>query len=217
VQGYIDRTVARIRQSSQGDVSLTEVASGGEYMRAFINAQSLLPALAGSVLLCSSLLAGDPKQTPSGLPPAAAPQFQAGDTLVVASERANLMLGDQVISVLGEGTRIVVVEFRDRWVGTHVVVQGQRKAGWVWVRDFLPANGAVKPGQKTLAGAGSASQPQVYAAAESTVSEAAEPAPRVSRPVWTRAAPERRDPFLIGKYDRHETDPNVHVWEPWRY
>jgi len=186
-------------------------------MRAFINAQSLLASLAAVVVLCSSLLAADRNRNSSDRPPAAIPQFQPGDTLVVASQHANLMLGDQVITVLGKGTRVVVVEFRNRWVGTHVVVQGQRKAGWVWIRDFLPSNGALKPGQNAVAGAGSALQPQVSVVAESTAAAAAGPARRVGRAGWTPAEPEYRDPFLIGKYERHETDPNVHVWEPWRY
>ncbi len=56
----------------------------------------------------------------------------------------------------------------------------------------------------------------VYAAAAASVSEPAETAPRVTQSAPVPVKRECRDEFLIGRYDRHETDPNVHVWEPWR-
>ena len=83
------------------------------------------------IFLTSSLAMADGKRELKGAPPAAEPRFQAGDTLAVEAGRANLMLGDEVIAVLGRGRRIVVVEVRDSWIGTHVVVGGAKKAGWL--------------------------------------------------------------------------------------
>jgi hypothetical protein len=185
-------------------------------MRAFQSIEYVGVCLVGVIFFSPSLFAADRHREPAKQPPAVEPRFQAGDTLAIASEGADLMLGEQVIAVLSRGKRIVVVEVRDAWVGTHVIVQGEKKAGWVRVHDFLPPAGAAKRGERAVAGADSVSQ-AAYTTADSVVSEAAEAAPRVSQPGSRPVEREYRDAFLIGKYDRHETDPNVHVWEPWRH
>ena len=124
--------------------------------------------------------------------PASEPRFQAGDTLIVAGPKARLMQGDRVVTAVPQGQRIVVVEVRDGWVGTHVTVNGQTKAGWLAMADFLPA----------VALAGEPKPADVAVTVHVCES-------------WPAQAQET-EAFLIGKYLRHETDPNIHVWEPWR-
>jgi hypothetical protein len=115
--------------------------------------------------------------------PAGAPRFQAGDVLIVAAANARLMWGEQVVTAVPRGQRVVVVEVRDGWVGTHVTVNGQAKSGWMAVGEFLPS-----------------ASPVAVCVCE-------------SRPAITADV----EAFLIGRYQRHETDPDIHVWEPWRH
>ena len=136
--------------------------------------------------------------------PAAEPRFKPGDTLLVAAEGANLMLGNEVITAVRKGQRIVVVEVRHPWVGTYVMVNNQKKVGWIRSKEFIPAD---LPALAASAG------PQVY----SSYRPVAEPA---AAPVRVYVAPSSSsvdDAYLVGKYQRHELDPNVHVWEPWRH
>jgi hypothetical protein len=164
-------------------------------MRTHLKNEFVVACVAGIILFSTPLFAAKPKLNSADQPPAVEPRFKAGDTLAIAAENADLMLGDQVIAAMGKGQRIIVVEVRDSWIGTHVVLQGEKKAGWIRMHDLLPP---------ALAGQREGS----------TVAQSNETTHRVYR--CTHAEQEHRDAFLIGKYDRHETDPNVHVWEPWR-
>ncbi len=150
------------------------------------------------VFLSPAVLAAGGERDPGapGQAPQAEPRFKAGDTLVIAAERSNLMLGQAVVTAMPKGHRIVVVEFRDPWVGTYASVNGQKKSGWIRVADVVPGNGD------------SAREPV----------RSAPPATTVGNRLLLRSTPppEPWDAYLIGYYLRHETDPNVHVWEPWR-
>ncbi len=154
------------------------------------------------VFLSSAVLAagGDRDPGDSGQAPQAEPRFKAGDTLVIAAERSNLMLGKAVVTAMPKGHRIVVVEFRDPWVGTYATVNGEKKAGWLRVTDVVPGNG------------GPAQRPVQPAPRPTTVGNP------VGNRVLVRSVPSQDpwDAYLTGYYLRHETDPNVHVWEPWR-
>jgi hypothetical protein len=148
--------------------------------------------------------------------PTAEPRFAPGDLVTTAAERSNLMRGDEVVATVPRGQRIVVVEVRGSWVGTHVVANGRSKAGWIRVTDFIPAGGA----------AGSAYIPAVYAAdkdaglritlaakSESTSS----PQASAACPIATEPAHNYFSAYEAGYYGRHETDPNIHEWQPWMY
>jgi len=150
------------------------------------------------VFLSSAVLAagGDRDPGDSGQAPRAEPRFKAGDTLVIAAERSNLMLGQAVVAAIPKGQRIVVVEFRDPWVGTYAAANGQKKAGWIRVTDVVPGNGD---------------------SARAPVRSAPPPTPVGNRLLLRSTPPaDPWDAYLIGYYLRHETDPNIHVWEPWR-
>jgi hypothetical protein len=160
------------------------------------------------VFLSPAVLAAGGERDPgdAGQAPQAEPRFKAGDTLVIAAERSNLMLGKSVVTAMPKGYRIVVVEFRDPWVGTYATVDGQKKSGWIRVTDVVPTNG------------NSTNEPVRSAPPATTVGTTTERAAVVGNGRLLRTAP-RPDPwdaYLTGYYLRHETDPNIHVWEPWR-
>ena len=137
----------------------------------------------------------------AALAPQLEPQFKPGDVLTVAADQANLMLGTDVLATLPQGRRVVVAAVQEGWIGTLVSVQGQTKAGWIPLAAFIPS--------ETLAAASSSTQ--VY-----TVARQVEPAAESRPAVRFQVPSEPRDAYLIGRYDRHELDPNVHAWEPWR-
>ncbi len=186
-------------------------------MRAYSRIEFVAVWVGGIVLFSFSVFAADPKLKSAGRPPAVEPRFRPGDTLAVASERAQLLIGDQVLALLRKGQRVIVAEVREPWVGTHVMHGGEKKAGWIHIHDFLPPAGAGHPDGTATATAESVPQVQISTSASATVAEAAERAPCVFLRSGRSAEREYWDDFLIGKYDRHETDPNIHVWEPWRH
>jgi hypothetical protein len=146
--------------------------------------------------------------------PSAEPSFRPGDTLAVASERADVMYGAKVVSSVRKGQQIIVVEVRQPWIGTYVIVDNQKKAGWIRSTDFIPTAAAAQTGARFITASESSAGAQSYTAYKPV----AEPAPASPR-ICVSPSPSFRvdDDFLIGKYDRHEVDPNVHVWEPWRH
>ncbi len=171
---------------------------------------AFLPA--GVILACSSVEAAGPVVSVDPAPPSAEPQFKAGDVLTVAADRSPLMRGSQALANLTKGQQILVVEVRGNWIGTQMVVGGEKMAGWLRTEDFLPAPKAVA----SLAGSScpqTVAQPVAYTTARPALPEAAPEPVRV--PVVSYR--EAMDPYLVGRYIRHETDPNVHVWEPWRH
>lgn len=139
--------------------------------------------------------AGDPSA------PQTHPHFRAGDTVTVALDSARIMLGQQVVGTLPHGHRVLVAEVRDGWVGMHAQVQGQQQSGWMRMSDFIPGDNSASPATA-----------QAYAAYRPVVAESTPVVPYVCT-----AGPGVGDQFLIGRYQRHEVDPNMHVWEPWRY
>ena len=141
----------------------------------------------------------------SGQSPQTAPAFKPGDIIAVVPERASLMRGGEVVAVVPGGQRIVVVEVRNHWIGTYVFANGERKAGWLRTADFIPINDSAKP-----------QEGQVCLCAVQTAT-AAPPNPGAA--CRARSEPTRdyfRD-YYTGYYERHETDPNIHAWEPWRH
>ncbi len=160
----------------------------------------LAAALLAVVFLSPAVLAAGGERDPGdgSQAPQAEPRFKAGDTLLIAAERSNLMLGKSVVTAMPKGHRIVVVEFRNPWVGTYATVNGEKKSGWIRVADVVPSNG------------NSTTEPVRSAPPATTVGN--RQLLRSSPP----PAPDPWDAYLIGYYLRHEPDPNIHVWEPWR-
>jgi hypothetical protein len=169
----------------------------------FLRRGTVASWLAGALVFCPFPVAAAAN---AAGPPATEPQFQAGDTVTIASENAQLMLGERFLGPVPKGVQVLVVEVRDPWIGTQVMVDGRRTAGWIRVDDLLPS--------------GVASQPQLHTTYRPTLPEVAfeavEPPRYVVVPCRPMPADDESAAFMIGKYDRHETDPNVHVWEPWR-
>lgn len=170
----------------------------------------LVQCVAGALLIGCSAFA----RAESAAAPPTEPAFKPGDTLTVASQHASLRIGENVVATLPRGHRVLVAEVRDRWVGTLASVDGQPKAGWIQTHEFLPADTPAVPCTALLSSTGTA---QVHTAYR--LSESGAPTPvAVGREVSTayRFDHHDRDPFVTGRYERHETDPNMHVWEPWR-
>jgi hypothetical protein len=167
----------------------------------------VLGLLAGA-FVCVAINAGGAETFLSTAPPAE-PQFQPGDIVVVAAEQAKLMRGDELVATVPQGRRVVVVEVRQAWVGTHVMVNDENKAGWIHMSHFLPLE---RPAQVVPAAQG-------YSAAYPSAAYLSEAATVPSNTlVTTRESVQagESDPYLVGRQQRHETDPNMHVWEPWR-
>ena len=162
--------------------------------------------LLGAMILSVTAVAaaGDRGSAGSAQAPGGKPQFKVGDVLAVAAENANLMVGSEVLAVLPKAAQILVVETRDGWVGGYVSVGGQQRAGWIRVADFVPAPRPAQP------------ESHLYTAAMQIESQPAQSTTRYQAPVRV-SAPSYDQDYHIGYYIRHETDPNVHVWEPWRY
>ena len=144
--------------------------------------------------------------------PDIAPQVKAGDVLTVAGERADMMVGRTVLATLPQGQQVLVVDIRDAWIGTYVRVGSREQAGWIATGAFVPTAVAAKS-----PGPADACPPQPRTvfrpiASETVYSQVPAAASR-SRP----AQQEEWDAFTVGKYMRHEIDPNVHAWEPWMY
>ena len=104
-----------------------------------------------------------------------------------------------------KGQRIIIIEVRDPWVGTYVSVNGQERAGWIGIAAFVPASSPAK------------SETQIHTASELIVSEPAQNAARVQvrRPARSDPGDDYFQNYYYRYYMLHETDPNIHVWEPW--
>jgi hypothetical protein len=174
-------------------------------MNARLNGWFVVALIAGAILSSATLaFAGNGEKGALSPAPPDEPQLKVGSTLVIAGDGANLIVGSHIVAALPKGQRIVVVEVRDPWVGTYVSVNGQKRAGWIATADFVPVSSPVKPG------------PKIYTAAESTVSEPTANAVHMqTRNSACSSSPDYFTDYNIGYYQRHETDPNIHTWEPW--
>jgi hypothetical protein len=115
------------------------------------------------------------------------------------------MVGSSVVATLPKGREIVVVEVRDPWVGVFVSVDGQRKAGWLRNRDFLPPaeqGGRESPGP-AVAGPAGPETPAAMTGASAQPCFCNSPSPGYG--------------YNVPSYRSHEPDPDIHQWEPWRY
>jgi hypothetical protein len=171
-----------------------------------------LTVLAASLFTAGSVVAEDL----SLQAPAAQPQFKPGDVLAVADDNVSLMIGGQAVTAVPKGHRVLVVESRETWIGTSLTVNGEVKSGWIAAKNFIPSN---CPPPAPVALVAQAITPGAYTAFRPVTPEqpAAAPPLAVAPPVRERPVfVERRDEYTIGYYERHETDPNMHVWEPWR-
>ncbi len=170
------------------------------------------------VFLSSAALAagGNRERGGSALSPSEAPQFKPGDILTIAAGNANLMRGDRTIATVPKGQPVVVVEVRGQWVGIYVSIDGQKRTGWMRTTDFVPASAATQPGSiPTSFAVMQRGGPEVILAAESK--SYAPPAPSPAGEAQSGQANGYFRAYYTGYYTRHETDPNLEVWEPWRY
>lgn len=184
-------------------------------MVALANVRAVLAAIAVAVLFCT-LPATGADLTTNGVSqaPPAVPKFSPGDVVQIGVPSAKLMLGSDVLAEVGKGEPIVVVETRDSWVGTVVSIGGRSKAGWIRTDAFIPGSKSEKQdggrearlaARTTLVSAG-----QVYSTYRPVLPDNPAPAPLAE-------SREVRDEYVMRRNDLHETDPNMHTWEPWRH
>lgn len=175
-------------------------------MQKMVNFRRAAGLMAGVMMVAFTALAvGMEFDRAAPLAPSDLPQFKVGETLSVATENARLMVGSAAVATLARGQHIIVVEVRGPWIGTQISVGGQQKTGWIATADFVSTPIAQTP------------EPQIR-----TVSKPVEPQPIETANIYTEPArvgisSNYQDDYLFGYYVRHETDPNLHVWEPWRH
>ncbi len=178
----------------------------------------LMAGLMVGACLSTAVLAanGDRDSRGSPQPPRETPQFKAGDVLAVAAESTPLMRGDKIIAIVPKGQPVVVVEVRDPWLGIYVSIADQKTAGWMRTTAFVPLGGSDRPDYVAAAyNVKREGGPEVTLATEhKSVSPAGESA--ACRDSSGPASNYFRD-YDAGYYTRHETDPNLETWEPWRY
>ncbi|HUY91904.1 MAG TPA: hypothetical protein VMV10_24400 [Pirellulales bacterium] len=58
--------------------------------------------------------------------------FEPNDSFVVTHSGAPLMRGDSMLASLPQGITLKVLKVEGSWVGTAVMVKGQKVGGWVW-------------------------------------------------------------------------------------
>lgn len=178
--------------------------------RALLTALVLLPLLAKP-----HAVFGEPVSGVAGVPcvSPASERLKPGDRLQIAADQAALRLGDRVIASLGKGQETVVSEIVGPWVGVQASMGGQSLAGWVHLQDFVPIGRQVASSERVHSG------PQPYTTFRPVTPEPAvmyAPPVPVQRYYQPPPPSYERDSFMIGRYERHEMDPNIHKWEPWR-
>ncbi len=70
--------------------------------------------------------------------PAPSLVFKPGDVVVVAAEKANLMVGDRVLAAVPRGQHLTVSAVRDFWIGTSIQTNGQEIGGWLRNTEVVP-------------------------------------------------------------------------------
>ena len=182
-------------------------------MNARLNGR-LVAILAAFVMLLATGLAvgGELVTSAPYLAPGAEPRFKVGDTLIIAADRADLMVGSNVVASLLRGTRIVVVEVRESWIGAYVSVNGQHKAGWIGAIDFIPTGLAANSDARMS----TAVLPVVSESVPTVVGSGVNPTPPVLRIDHSRdyASGYRGEQGVY--YNEHGVDPDIHAWEPWK-
>jgi hypothetical protein len=58
---------------------------------------------------------------------------EPGDTIVVVSDRAKLMVGDRVVATLERGQELTVSKVEGGWIGAWIELEGTKRGGWVWM------------------------------------------------------------------------------------
>jgi len=64
--------------------------------------------------------------------------IKSGDCVVASNDGAKLMFGETVRAELAKGTEINVLSVRGTWLGSHVIVDGEEKKGWVKKDEVWP-------------------------------------------------------------------------------
>jgi hypothetical protein len=67
-----------------------------------------------------------------------ATEIKPGEWVVVSNAGAKLMVGAQVRAELDKGTEFRVTSIRGDWLGGHVTVSGETRAGWVRRNEVWP-------------------------------------------------------------------------------
>ena len=182
-------------------------------MNAQLNGRLVAILMAVAMLLATGLAVGGELGIGSSQAPGAEPRFKVGDTLTIAADRANLMVGSVVVAALSRGARIVVVEVRDSWIGTYVSVNGQQKAGWIGAIDFIPTGLAAD----SEARVSTAFLPIVSESVPAVAGSGVNPTPPVPRIDHSHDYASGYYQEQGVYYNEHGVEPNIHVWEPWRY
>lgn len=57
--------------------------------------------------------------------------YKAGQTVIVTSREATLMVGKKVLGTIPEGTRLKIEKVNGHWLGVFAQIAGKRTYGWV--------------------------------------------------------------------------------------
>jgi hypothetical protein len=149
-----------------------------------------------------------------------------GDSVIVNTNDAPLMVGSEVLARLPSGQKLTVTAIQDTWVGTSVKIDGKSLSGWVRSTDVMLArtHGDGKSGLADSpvgghekADASETLTPLKPAAAEVKTQPARE-CVVVLRPECYTAEPFRTSGFYDYYWNGHfEPDPDTATWEPWRH
>jgi len=65
-----------------------------------------------------------------------APMFSPGQMVVVAKAKAELKLGDKVLTTVGQGAQFKILQTQGTWIGVNVEQNGKKIAGWIAQADL---------------------------------------------------------------------------------
>ena len=94
----------------------------------------MVPAFFANALIALAVIGGESPPSPS---------VKSGDSVVVMAEDAALMRGSEAVKVLSKGQRLTVEQVSGDWLGMYVLVDGERKGGWIHLDKVLNAGDAV--------------------------------------------------------------------------
>jgi hypothetical protein len=57
--------------------------------------------------------------------------LKAGDMAVVTKAKAELKIGDRVLTTVPQGTKFTIVQTWGTWIGANVEQNGQKFSGWI--------------------------------------------------------------------------------------
>ena len=89
--------------------------------------------MASKLVLMASFILAILSTTASLTALGADPEIKRGDTVVVTKEGARLRLKEETVATLSKGQKLKAHQVSGRWLGTYLVIEGERKGGWIHI------------------------------------------------------------------------------------